>query len=131
MTEATLIQGQPYPTLPGWEDLSGYLTNGWALGDEQDNLRGFLEPNTATIIGRLRIGNDRVATVDLPSEYRTLGNTSAQSTASVRSVGSAEVEVWGRGVVVLPHNSIAPGSRAQHYEGDLFIFTISYPRRAV
>lgn len=133
MSEQILIPNQPYPTLPAWEDLSDLLANGWEIGEttgnNRDYLRGFLDPNTATVMGRLRIGTDRVATVSLPWSYRPDGTATSPS-ATVRGVGPAEVEIWRDGRVVLPHNSITQGSRAEHYEGELFVFTITYPRRA-
>lgn len=129
MSEPILLPGQPYEGLPGWEDLSGYLTNGWQIGNQNDYLLGFLEPNSAKISGRLRVGTDRVATLPLPTAYRPLGSTRTGPSASLRGIGPAEVEVWGGAHVVLPHNSVAPGSRAEHYTGEIFIFEITYPRR--
>lgn len=133
MSEDLLIPGQPYPGLPAWEDLSGLLTNGWMIGEltgnNRDYLRGFLDANSAMVQGRIRIGTDRVASLALPAAYRPDGTASSPA-ATVRGVGPAEVEVWRDGRVVLPHNSITQGSRAEHYEGELFVFTITYPRRA-
>ncbi|GAA1812269.1 hypothetical protein [Nesterenkonia flava] len=133
MTVSQVLPGQPYPDVHGWEDLASHLTNGWSIVDpHHEYLRGKIVGNDATIIGRLRIGTDRVISTQLPDRYRPYdGRTQSSPSATVRGVGPAEVEVWSDRRVVLPHNVLYPGSRAQTYQGETFVFTITYPRGTV
>lgn len=122
-----LLEGQPYPRLPAWEDLSVVLANRWQITQTIEYLCGFSGENTATIMGRLRIGSDRVIG-PLPDTYLPAGQQ-ASPTAAVRGIGPAEVEVWNSGNLVLPHYVVDPSRRTEFYTGETFVFTITYPRR--
>ena len=137
MSEPLLVPGQPYPGLPGWQDLSGHLANGWHLGNSRDYLKVLIEGNTQTIRGRVRIGTSREMTGVLPGWVAPGGSLGASTesaivwTTSGSSAGteSCVVELWNSNVLALTNNTIGPGVTAADREGAILLFTIICERR--
>lgn len=125
----TLIPNQPYPDLPAWEDISGVLTNGWNVDVAGLFLRVFAEANTVTLMGRVRVGSDRIAGV-LPDRFMPTGGTQGLTSLVMRGP-SCIVEIWGGGQIVMSNYSlgVTAAQMIAQYQGEQLFFSGTYPRK--
>jgi len=124
----TLIPNQPYPDLPAWEDLAASLTNGWTVNLAGLFLRGFTEANTVTLVGRVTVGDARIAGV-LPTHL--MPNGSQGLTALVMKGPSCIVEIWAGGQIVMSNFSLGltESQMITQYRGEQLFFSGTYPRK--
>lgn len=126
----TLIPGQPYPDLTGWEDVRDLLQNGWNTGKNGLFMNAHADGNNVDIMGRVVIGTSRTAML-LPPHLRPTSNTQGMLGVIIPMV-PVIVEIRPAGDVNLSNFSLGmtETQMIEQFGGSQLFFQGSYPRRS-